>query len=177
MIHENCKIGVGVKIGHGVVIDEGCIIGDNVFIGHNTIIREHCRIQSNVVIGHLCLIEKMTKIGYGTVVQSQCHITAMADIGERCYFGPSVTIINEWRISKWRNRVMKQELRGPKIGQGCRIGAKSLIMPGVVIGENAVVGAGSTITKDIADREIWIGPQAEMKGMVPENEFPSEVAR
>lgn len=175
MIAENCKIGTGVKLGHGVVIDRNCMIGDNVFIGHNTVIREGVKLEANVVIGHLCLVERDTTIRYGTVIQSQCHITAMADIGEMCYFGPSVTIINEWHISKWRDRTIKQDLRGPKIGTGCRIGAKSLIMPGVQIGENAVVGAGATITKDIKDREKWFGPRAELIGLVPESEFPAKV--
>lgn len=175
MIAENCQMGVGVKMGHGVVIDRNCIIGNNVFIGHNSVIREGCRIEANVVIGHLCLVERDTRIKYGTVIQSQTHITAMATIGEMCYFGPCVCCINEWHISKWRERTLKQELRGPQIGDGCRIGARSLIMPGIKIGNNAVVGAGSTITKDIGDREKWVGPQAVLKGLVPESEIPAKV--
>lgn len=168
---QNCKVGTNVTIGHGVIIDDGSVIGNDVFIGHNTVIRSGVKIGHGCVIGHLVLIERDTFIGRMTTIQSQCHITAEAEIGERVYFGPCVTIINEWKITKHRHHVTPQDLKGPKIGDGARIGTQSLIMPGVSIGINAMIGAGSVITKDVGEREIWRGPQALKVGMVLKEEL------
>ncbi len=68
---------------------------------------------------------------------------------------------------------MDQLLKGPQIGNCCRIGTRSLIMPGVRIGDNAEVGAGSIVTKDIGSGEVWFNKntQAMYMGKVPENEI------
>lgn len=165
-------MGSNVRIDGPVSIDESCVIGNNVFIGSFTKIRSRVKIGDNSVIGHLVVIERDTIIGKFTVIQSQCHITANARIGDKVYFGPSVTIINEHKISSHR-RGLKQILKGPLIDDGCRIGAKSLIMPGVIIGRNAEVGAGSVVTKDVRDEEIWFNPkvQAYCVGKVEKNEI------
>ncbi len=169
MIHETVKIGNGTRIGNGVVIDELVTIGDNCFIGHNVVIRDRVILGRGVTIGHLVLIESDTHIGDMTTIQSQCHITKGAKIGKRVYFGPSVTIINEQIISKWRPKV-DQWLDGPTIGDFVRIGARALIMPGIKIGTHAMIGAGCVLTKDVGDREKWMGPQAECVGKVSKEE-------
>jgi acetyltransferase-like isoleucine patch superfamily enzyme len=170
MVHVASLLGANITLGRGSVIDENCVIEDNVFIGHNTVIRNNVHIKRNSVIGHNVVIEAFTKIGEATTIQSQCHITGYAEIGSRCYFGPCVTIINEKRISAFRNNVMDQVLKGPVIGDACRIGARALILPGVVVGKNAVIGAGCVITKNVGENEIWYGSCAVKKGIVPEEE-------
>jgi len=169
IIHPSVKVGDYFKKGKNVIIDEDVIIGKNVFIGHSSVIRSGVVIGDNCVIGHLVVVERETTIGEGTTIQSQCHVTAYATVGRNCYFGPCVTLINEWKISS-HGRPLKQTLLGPTIGDGCRIGARSLIMPGVVIGKNAMVGAGAIITKEIGENEVWFGKQAKRQGIVPVEE-------
>lgn len=171
MKHRSARIGENVTIGHGVVIDEDVIIGNDVFIGHNSVIRNGVTLGRGVVVGHLVVIEQMTSIEKNTVVQSQCHITAHATIGANVFFGAAVVCLNEWTISKWRNDRIKQVLKGPVIKDWCRIGTRSLIMPGVTIGEHAIIGAGAIITKNVAPYEKWYGECARCRGMSDEYEL------
>ena len=168
LISPNCRIGKNVRLGQ-CVIEEGCSIGDNVFVGHFTMIRSGVKIGKNSVIGHLVMIEADTEIGEFTTIQSQCHITKYAKIGDHTFWGPMSGCINTHRISHGRGFPAK--LEGPVIKFGARIGTGALIMPGVVIGENSVVGAKSLVTKDVPDREVWLGHPARFKQMVLADEI------
>jgi len=135
-------------------------------------LRDDVTLGRGVVIGHNAVIEYGTSIERKTVIQTLCYIAAKTFIGSYVFMAPCVTCTNEWHISKWRNNIMKQILKGPTIGDGCRIGAKALIMPGVNIGENAVIGAGSIITKNIRARQVWHGEtEAKYYRNVPDNQL------
>jgi UDP-3-O-[3-hydroxymyristoyl] glucosamine N-acyltransferase len=168
-VHPDTRIGSGVKIGDSVV-DAGCVICDRVFIGHNCVIRNNVYIGDDSVIGHNVVIEADTVIGRGTTIQSQCHITKNAIIGNNCFFGPTAVMINTHRISHGRG--FEPELKGPEIGDACRIGTGALIMPGVKVGRNSVIGAGSLLTKDVGAGEIWHNRDtAAIRGKVDESEW------
>lgn len=156
------------KVGQGVVIDENVTLGKNVFIGHNTVIRSGVTIGDNTVIGHLVVIEADTKIGNNVTIQSQCHITKLATIEDRVFFGPKAMLINTHKISHGRN--FEANLQGPTIKYGARIGAGAVIMPGIVIGREAMIGANSTVTKDCKDFGIYIGSPAGYKKDIDEKE-------
>ena len=175
MIGKDVQIGPRTTIGEGVVIDDGVKIGSGCFIGHNTVIRDRVVLGNNVIIGHLCVIERDTVIKEGTTIQSQSHITAQATIGKQCYFGPCVMIINERRISKWRE--MDQKLQGPVIGDFCRIGAASRIAPGVKIGNNCEIGMGAVVMDDVPDNQVWFSrkAKAEYQYDTPEGQRMSDV--
>lgn len=155
VMHSSTTIGDRVRIGANVVIDDGVSIGNNVAIWNCTVIRSRVKIGDGTVIGHLCLVERDTKIGSDTIIQSQTHITAEAMIGNKVFIGPSVVIINEKRIAS-HNRKIPQKLEGPIIEDGARIGAAALILPGVKIGEQAFVGAGSIVYEDVPPRVLYI---------------------
>lgn len=168
-IGRDVIIGKNVQIGDFVHIDNEVIIGDNVQIWHNCVVRKETVLADNVVIGNLSLIEVGATIGAHSIVQACCYITAHSIIGRYVFIGPSVKTTNERHISKFRD-TMEQRLVGPTIHDYCRIGAGALIMPGVKIGQNAVIGAGSVITKDVPEAEIWYGIQARSHGIVPKEE-------
>ncbi len=162
-ISPNCTIGDNVRIGLSIVEDD-VVIGNNVFIGNFTMIRSGVTIGDDSIIGHLVMIEADAKIGSRVTIQSQCHITKYATIEDRVFLGPAAVCINTQQISHGRSFAPK--LEGPHIKFGARIGTASLVMPGRMIGENAVLGAKSLATKDIPDREVWIGHPAEFVRMV-----------
>lgn len=173
LIHPTAQIGRNVTLGFGVVIDDGVVIEDDVQIWHHCVIRSNTILRKGVIVGHLTLIERDTEIGEETVVHSQAHITAEAKIGKKIFFGPKVTCINERHITKFRHDVIPQKLEGPVIEDFCRIGTGALLLPGVWIGHNAIVGAGALVTKDIPPKQIWIGHPAKYWGMVKEEEILS----
>ncbi|MDH3359809.1 MAG: hypothetical protein OEL55_02975 [Desulfobulbaceae bacterium] len=156
-------------IGSGVVIDNGCTIESSVRIFHNSVIRENVKLLSGVVIGHLCVIERDTLICTGTTIQSQCHITAEAVIGPDCFFGPGVIMTNEKNIANKGRTEAKIETT--MIGKGVRIGAGCLILPGVNIGDNAFIAAGSLVSKNVPKGEMWAGRPARKVRDVPREEW------
>lgn len=149
------KFGRNVRVGHHVVIDPDCRLGDDVFIGHNTMIRSGVKIGNRSIIGHLVMIESDTMIGDDVTIQSQCHITKLARIEDRVFMGPKAMLINTNKISHGRD--YKAKLEGPHIKFGARIGSGAIIMPGVTVGRNSVIGAGAIVAKDVPDEQIWFG--------------------
>jgi len=160
-----------VHIGRGVVIDRGVLIEEGVFIGHNTVVREGVKLYRGATIGHNVVIESDTIVGEKTTIQSQCHLTKNAVIGPCSYFGPCVVMINDQTLSSVKGRPGTPHLVGPRIGRGVRIGAGALIMPGVSIGDNAFIGAGSVVTKDVPPGQMWFGSPAIYRREVPKDEW------
>jgi len=167
-ISPETRFGKNVRLGYGVVIDKNCVIGNNVFIGHNSVIREGVHIDDNSVIGHLVMIELDTTIGKYVTIQSNSHITGLATIEDRVFMGPMSMCINTWKISHGRN--FKAELKGPTIRYGARIGSGAVIMPGITIGRECLIGANSTVTKDCEDFGKYFGNPAVFKGTISLNE-------
>jgi len=154
-------------------IDGGCNIDLSAKIFHFSVIRTNVKIGANTVIGHNVVIERDTVIGQGCTIQSQCHITAEAVIGDMVFFGPGVITTNEKNIANHGRTIPKIERL--VIGRGVRIGSGSVLAPGIEIGENAFVCAGSFVTKNIPAGEIWGmikgKSRASKIGMVPESEW------
>ena len=169
LIHPSVKFGENVRLGTNVVIDEDCVIGDNTLIGHNVILRSRTIIGQNCMIGHSSVCEGDTIIGDRTTIHDQSHITSHAVFEEDIFIGPCFCCINTHQIKHGRNFPL--ELKGPMIRRAARIGARTLVMPGVEIGENAQIGAGSVVTKNIPPLECWYGSPAKYIKIVPEDEL------
>lgn len=159
-------------VGVGTVIDNVKYIAPTARIYHNCVIRSGVTIGKSAVIGHLVVIERDTKIGDNTTIQSQCHITAEATIGDNCFFGPGVMTMNERNIANQGRTAPKIERL--VVGNGVRIGTGAIIAPGIKIGNNASIHAGSFVTKNVPENEIWGNPSNKSRavklGTVPEKE-------
>jgi len=95
----------------------------------------------------------------GGVVGNDCKIQAFAfippgvTIGDRVFIGPHVCFTND-------KRPPSDKLSETVVKYGASIGANATILPGITIGHDAMVGAGSVVTKDVPDGETWIGNPA-----------------
>jgi acetyltransferase-like isoleucine patch superfamily enzyme len=168
-IHRTVKFGNKVRLGYGVIIERDCEIGDNVFIGHYTILRPKTKIGKDTVIGHHTVIEGNTSIGDRVLIQSQCNITKGVIIEDDVFIAMFFCGANTKKIKHGRNFPLV--IDGYKIRRAARIGAGVLLMPGVEIGENAQVGIGSLVAKNIPPREVWWGWPAKYKRDVWEDEI------
>jgi UDP-2-acetamido-3-amino-2,3-dideoxy-glucuronate N-acetyltransferase len=158
------------------IYGQHCIISDKARIGANTRIGNFIFIRDDTVIGHDCVIgsyvdiEGEVRIGDFVSLQSGCYLTRGVIVEDEVFCGPRVVTINDKNIS-YRRRSLTFMRAAPRLLRAARIGAGSILCPGVVIGENALVGAGSVVTRDVPDRCIVMGNPARITGKVPADQI------
>jgi UDP-2-acetamido-3-amino-2,3-dideoxy-glucuronate N-acetyltransferase len=146
IIDTNVSIGEGTSVWHfthiseGVIIGKNCIIGQNVFIGKNV------------------------KIGNGVKIQNNVSVFEGVVLEDDVFIGPSVVFTNVINPRSFINR--KQEFKKTLIQVGASLGANTTIICGNIIGKYAMIGAGSVITKNVPDFELWFGNPAKKQGLV-----------
>ncbi len=150
MIHKLSDV-QSSTIGKDTNIWQFCIILKNATIGDN------CNINANV------FIENDVKIGNNVTIKSGVQIWDGITVEDNVFIGPNVTFINDFtpRSKQYPNEFLKTIIQN-----GASIGANSTILGGLEIGEYAMIGAGSVVTKDIPQNELWYGNPAIKKGYV-----------
>ncbi len=148
-VMQNPKKGTGiitgkdVEIGKDVSIWNYVVIGDNTRIGDGTLIGSFCDIGKEVILGKNCNIQAHVTISNGCV------------LGENVFIAPNTSLLND----KYPKSSL---LTPPKIKDGAQIGGGVTILPSVTVGEKAVVGGGSVVTKDVPDRTVVAGSPARI---------------
>jgi len=145
-IIKNCKIGKNTKIWNFVNL-YGCEIGDNCTIG------SYVEIQNNV------------KIGNNVIISSHSFICSLVTIENDVFIGHGVMTINDVKPPSRRRTGSDKEWKKTLIKKGASIGSNATLLP-VTIGENAIVGAGAVVTKDVPDNAIVAGVPAKIIGKV-----------
>jgi acetyltransferase-like isoleucine patch superfamily enzyme len=158
-------IGAGAVIRSHSVIYTGNTIGKNFQTGNKVNIRESNRIGDNVSIGTLSVVEHHVEIADNVRIHTQVFIPEFSVLEEGCWIGPNVVFTNaKYPLSPG----VKDQLAGPVIKRGAKIGANSTLLPGVVIGENALVGAGSVVVDDVPPGAVVVGNPARVIRQISE---------
>jgi len=160
------EIGDDCVISAQAILYAGTKIGNQVMVGDLASIRENIEIGDKVIVGRLVMVEPHTKVGNKVVIQTGTHITGDAIIEDDVYFGDEVSTSNDNAMRRGAG-----VYKGPHIKRGARIGSNSTLLPGVLIGEQAVVAAGAVVTRDVPDRKVVMGVPAKPVRDVPENEL------
>ncbi|GAA5093721.1 WxcM-like domain-containing protein [Wohlfahrtiimonas larvae] len=138
-------------------------------IGQDTKIWQYSVVLKDAIIGVNCnicahtLIENNVKIGNNVTVKSGVYIWDGTTIADNVFIGPSVTFTND---KKPRSKQYPDKFSKTTIKYGASIGANATILPGITIGEHAMIGAGAVVTKDVPDYAIMVGNPAIVKGYV-----------
>lgn len=149
VIYAGNRIGDRFQTGHGVMIREANVIGDDVSIGTHSIVEHHVQIADRVRIHSGAFIPEFTVIEAGA------------------WIGPAATLTNaRYPLSAGA----KMQLRGPVIRTGAKIGANATLLPGIVIGRDALVGAGSVVVRDVPDGAVVVGNPARIVRQVSDIE-------
>jgi len=163
-------IGKNAVIRPFTTIYAGNIIGDNLETGQGVSIRENNRIGDNVSIGTNSVLEFENLIGSNVRIHSLCFLE-MATIGDHVFIGPNVVFTDDPHPMKCPRY---RECRGgARVEELAKIGANSTLLPGVVIGRNALVGAGSVVTRDVPENTVAVGCPAKPIKMIEDLECPA----
>jgi len=160
---ESTRIGDNALIRSHTVIYRGNKIDKNFQTGHGVLIREENTIGNNVSIGSHTVIEHHVKIGNNVRIHSSAFIPEFTILEENVWIGPHVTFTNALYPG---SKHTKKYLKGAKVQKGAKIGASAVILPGVIIGSYALVGAGCVVTKDIPPGKVVVGNPARIIGDV-----------
>jgi acetyltransferase-like isoleucine patch superfamily enzyme len=157
------RIGDHAIIRSGTVIYTNTTIGHRFQCGHHVLIRAEVTIGDRCVVHHKCTLEGRIRIGNGVKLMAHIYIPSTTVIGNMVFIGPGTTFLND-----------KYPMRRPAPVDGARIedhvciGGGVTVCPGVTIGRNSVIGAGSLVNKDVPPDTLAYGVPARHHPL-PEN--------
>jgi acetyltransferase-like isoleucine patch superfamily enzyme len=145
-----------------VVIEEGCEVGDNTLIGHYSVLRPDTKIGANCKIGHYFVSEGNNSIGNNVRIGPYCIITRGAIVEDDVFIAPQYLGLNDKQVTSGIRHA-------PVIKRGARVGGSVTVLPGVIVGEDTLVGAGAVVTKDIPPGCVVVGNPARILKGTPDN--------
>ena len=155
---EPLELGRGCVISTAAVIFAGTVIGANCIVGDQAGIRERCVLAEDVVVGRGALVENDTTIGARTKIQANAYVTAYTTVEDDVFIAPYVVTANDNFMGRTEKRHALR--RGPTIRRGARVGAGAVVLPGIEIGEDAFVGAGAVVNRNVPSRALVVGNPA-----------------
>lgn len=153
VIYASVVIGAGFETGHGVVVREGNRIGDD------------CAIWNYSTIDYDCVLGDRVRI------HCNVYVAQYTTIEDDVFLAPGVALAND------PHPLCTKCMEGPIIKAGARVGVGAIIFPHVIVGENALIGAGSVVTKDVPARAVVIGSPARVIGDVDDLECPFDIVK
>ena len=145
MIHKLADV-QSKNIGETTNVWQFCIVLPGAVIGENCNINCHVFIENDVTIGNNVTIKAGVQLWDGIIIE------------DNVFVGPNTTFTND---KSPKSQVYPSQFLKTIVKKGSSIGANATILPGITIGENSMVGAGSVVTKSVPDNEIWIGNPAK----------------
>ena len=166
---DPCIIGDNCMIGAIVVIYRGCAVGSKVMVADMASLRENVEVGEYTIIGRGVTIENKVKVGSRCKLETEAYITALSEIGDGCFIAPEVTFTNDNFLGRTKERFKFH--KGVTMKRGARIGANVTVLPGLTLGEDALVAAGSVVTRDVPARKVVLGSPARVWRDVPADQL------
>ncbi len=166
------RIGDHSTIRSHTVLYAGNVIGDYFQTGHGVLVRESNVIGNHVSIGSHTVIEHHVQIADQVRIHSQVFIPEFSLLEQGCWIGPNVVFTNAPHPLCPQ---VKQCLKGPIIRRGAKVGANATLLPGVEIGEMALVGAGAVVAHAVPAGVVVVGNPARIIKQVSELICPYEL--
>jgi acetyltransferase-like isoleucine patch superfamily enzyme len=163
------EIGDGTIVSTAAIVFAGSRIGARVILGDQSCVRERVQVGDDVVLGRGSLIENDTTVGARTKIQAEAYVTAYSQLEEDVFIAPCVVTTNDNFMGRTERR--RDLIKGPTIRRGARVGGGAVLLPGVEIGEEAFVGAGAVVTKDVPPRMLVVGSPARVLRAVNDDEL------
>jgi len=162
-------IGDRCIIGTHVIVYCGSTIGEKVLIADLATVRENVSIGDFTIVGRGVAIENFCTIGRYVKLETNVYITAYSELEDRVFVAPCAATSNDNFIGRTEERF--KHFKGVVIKRGGRVGVNATLLPGVVVGEDALIAAGALLTKDAPAGMIMAGVPAKVFRGVPEEQL------
>ncbi len=159
----------GCQIGTGVVLYAGCRLGADVMVADLATIRERVSVGAHTIVGRGVAIENDCTVGRYCKLETNCYITAYSCLEDRVFVAPGVLTGNDNFIGRTKER--HKHFKGVTVRRGGRIGLGAIVLPGRTVERDALVAAGSVLTRDAPERQVWAGTPARFLRKVPEEQL------
>jgi len=156
-------LGDGVLVGAGAVICDGATIGNEAVVGDHALIREGANIGAGCVLGNGVAIGFGVHVGAGSWIRNNAVLAPATVVEETVFVGVNVSTTDTNGMEPGTGL----SLEGVTLRRGCRVGSGVTFLPGVEVGEGAVVGAGSVVTKSVPAGAVAMGVPARVVGTAP----------
>lgn len=165
---RNLTVGAHTQIGPNVVIYYDVEIGERSLIGDGASIREQSRIGSECKIGPNTTLNYNVHMSDGSQVSQLVHVAGNTFIGRRVFIAAGVSTANDNLFG--RSVPSDAQRVGPRIEDNCRIGPGAVLLPGVKVGPDAIVGAGAVVSRDVQPGTLVLGVPARFARNLREGE-------
>ncbi len=162
-------VGDGSSIGAGAIVYAGTRVGRQTMIADQAFVREKCTIGDYVIVGRGVTVENETVIGNYVKIQTGAYVTAYMTVEDHVFIAPGVYTTNDNFMGRTPERFKFR--KGATIRHGARVGANTTLLPGIEIGREAFVAAGSVVTRDVPPATLVMGAPARPVRPVPEREW------
>jgi acetyltransferase-like isoleucine patch superfamily enzyme len=165
------RIGDNARIRSGSVVYASVVVGSGFETGHNVVIREGNRIGNDCAIWNHTTVDYDCVLGNRVRIHCNVYVSQYTTIEDDVFLAPGVMLAND------PHPICTKCMQGPTIRAGARIGIRATILPHIIIGENALVGAGSVVTRDVPPHAVVAGSPARVIGGVDELECPFDIVK
>src|SRR5947199_9328231 len=163
------ELGDGTIVSTGAVVFAGTSVGARVIVGDQSCVRGRVTLGDDVVLGRGSLVENDTTIGALTKIKAHAYITAYSTLEDNVFIAPCVATTNDNFMGRTEKR--HELVKGPTIRRGARVGGAAVLLPGIEVGEEAFVGAGAVVLRDVEPGTVVVGNPARPIRQVPEDEL------
>jgi acetyltransferase-like isoleucine patch superfamily enzyme len=157
---KNIGIGSNCAIGPNAIIYYDVEIGSNTLVGDMASIRESCLIGKFCVIGRHVSINYNVSIGNYTKIMDFTWLAGNMKIGDNVFISGGVMTSNDNKLGE--DGYNESHILGPSISDFAKIGVGAILLPQLTVGKNAIVGAGSVVTKDVPEKAVVMGIPAKI---------------
>lgn len=143
----------------GAVLYAGAVVGAHSIIGDQAQVREGSRIGERTVVGRGSCVDFNATVGDRVSIQTAVYVTSWALVEDDVFLGPGVLMTNDNTMGR---HPRGERLDAPVVRRAARVGGGTVLVPGVEIGEEAFVGAGAVVTRDVGPKEVVVGLPARV---------------
>jgi acetyltransferase-like isoleucine patch superfamily enzyme len=158
----------GVTVCTAAVVFAGSVVGAGAILGDQSYVRERVRLGPGALVGRGSAVDNDVTVGARVRIQTGVYLTAFSEVEDDVFLGPGACTTNDNTMGR---HGPQKPLRGAALRRACRIGARSVLLPGIEVGEEAFVAAGSVVTRDVPARAVVMGTPARVVGEVGDEDL------